>query len=240
MRPANGSGGAAKEARKGARRFPASCAGQSNLCSVLGNMIPEIDNATKADLRSWWVNLPESLVRKDSQEFVLDEIAWALSRKDPEWIAFLTEYAYSEDLNRRASAVYFLASKLNRTPATEQILLDAFHSGVLLLQVRSLWGCIHSDFFPLTKEDIASLDNSADERLPALGMTYLCYAFPKERIAILRSALRNENPRMREYACDVIGDEFIQELKGDMEPLLQDTDTEVAECAKYNYCEMLD
>ena len=203
-------------------------------------MITEVDKATREELRNWWVQPLPRLIREDSEDLILDEIAYSLSKKDPDWIDFLMQYAYSEDLARRGSVIYFLAGKTSRAPKIESVLRDAFFSRIPRLQATALQGCIHTCLFPLTKDDIASLDGLTDERLSAWGMTYLCYAFPEERIALLKHSLRSENPRIREFACDVIGDELIQELKNDMEPLLKDPEPRVAESARYNYFDMLD
>ena len=78
-----------------------------------------------------------------------------------------------------------------------------------------------------------------DPKMEAWVMTYCCYAFPKERADLLKNAVTSKNARMREFACDVIGDEFLYDLKELMKPLLADTNKRVAQSAQYNYYEML-
>jgi len=204
-------------------------------------MIPEIERATAPDLQKWWVQIPERLLRgDDSEELILEQIASALLQKDPEWIAFLSQYAYSEDISRRKAALAVLADKTNATPATERILLDAFHTETADLKLTALLGFIQARLFPLTPKELAALGKSDDELLRAWGMTYLCYALPEMRVEVLRKALQSPNPHVREHACDVIGDERIEDLKEEMKPLLEDPDERVAEAAKYNYFEMFD
>ena len=92
----------------------------------------------------------------------------------------------------------------------------------------------------LTDDDIIELGSSCDQRITGWGMVYLAYAYPEKRNVILKSALNKNNPRIREYACDVIGDESIHELKELMFPLITDNDSSVSEAAAYNYYEMFD
>jgi len=65
-------------------------------------------------------------------------------------------------------------------------------------------------------------------------MVYLSRASPEDSIRILREALHSSNPRMREYACDEIGDRDIDDLKNEMRTLLGDVDIRVAEAEASN------
>jgi hypothetical protein len=55
---------------------------------------------------------------------------------------------------------------------------------------------------------------------------------------MLRENLQNTNPRIREQVCDIVGDEFIDELRADLKLLFDDPVIYVAEAAKYNHDEM--
>ena len=86
----------------------------------------------------------------------------------------------------------------------------------------------------LSKAQIAGCKDPGNQRLAALAMVYQCRANPENRIEILKKALAHMNPRMREYACDEIGDFGIKELAPHMIPLLNDAHQDVAESAKSN------
>ena len=113
-------------------------------------------------------------------------------------------------------------------------LVREFYSEEPGLKKCALWGFIHLDFFPLERAALSVLINGGDQRLAALSMVYLSRASPEDSIRILREALHSSNPRMREYACDEIGDRDIDDLKNEMRTLLGDADTGVAEAAASN------
>jgi len=70
--------------------------------------------------------------------------------------------------------------------------------------------------------------------MSALAMVYLTRAHPEQRVEILREALASGNPRMREYACDEVGDLDIEELKERLADLVNDPHGDVREAAKAN------
>lgn len=97
-----------------------------------------------------------------------------------------------------------------------------------------LVGFIHLDFFPLDRAALNVLILGEDPRLVALAMVYLSRACPHDSLRILREALQSSNPRMREYACDEIGERDIDVLMNEMRSLLGDADPNVAAAAASN------
>jgi hypothetical protein len=55
---------------------------------------------------------------------------------------------------------------------------------------------------------------------------------------MLRENLQNTNPRITEQVCDIVGDEFIDELKAGLKLLFDNAVIYVAETVKYNHDEM--
>ena len=202
-------------------------------------MIKEIDGVSLENLHNWWQSPPHSLVSSYGKSTLLEDIAFAICENDLNWVSFLNDYAYSSEIEYRAVAIYFLASKKNANPNIQKILEDAFYTNIIELQIASLQGMINIGIYPLKKDD-PEFSNITNNTVAAWGMTYLCYAYPSERIKTLKKAMQSSDPRMREFACDVIGDEFIQELKPDLKNLLTDKNSIVTDAANYNYYEMLD
>ena len=112
--------------------------------------------------------------------------------------------------------------------------MRAYYSGARDLRCTALWGFIHASYFPLERAELQSLVDSDDQRMAALAMVYLSWACPEDSVRILREALRSPKPRMREYACDEIGDRDIEELKEEMKLLVADADSAVAKAAVAN------
>lgn len=191
-----------------------------------------IHEAPLAQLLRWWGGvepLPE-----DFQEGGLDEVAYALSNHQPEGVQTLKRSLDDPDVKRRRSALWFLACPGIADEEVRSALVRAFRSEESILKVCALWGFIHLDFFPLERATLTALMNGEDQKLAALAMVYLSWACPEETVQILRQALQSPNPRMREYACDEIGERDIEELRDKMRKLLGDADTRVAEAAAGN------
>ena len=171
---------------------------------------------------------------EDFQEDGLDEVAYALSKQNPEGVQALKRYLDAADLERRRSALYFLAFPDIADEQIRATLIREFNSGEPTLKRCALWGFIHLDFFPLERAALSVFLHGEDQRLAALAMVYLSRACPDDSLRILREALQSSNPRMREYACDEIGDRDFDVLKNEMRTLLGDTDPNVAAAAASN------
>ena len=206
-------------------------------------MIEPIDNADIAKLRAWWKKLPtdiaeiEGMSGEDSERFLYDEIASGLVAKDPDWLSYLTPFAGSGQPNQRATALFFIATNGSAGGEVEALLIKAFRTKDNYLRGTALQGFIHIKAFPLKPRDIEEL---SDPWLAAWGMSYLSAADPRERITTLTRALKSKNPYMRAFACDIIGDQFIEHLKPKLKPLLKDRNPMVADAAGYNFYEMLE
>ncbi|MCI5114101.1 MAG: hypothetical protein D3920_15440 [Candidatus Electrothrix sp. AW2] len=196
-------------------------------------LYPQVDQASFLELRDWWKNSPQ-WVKPEDYEVFLDNIAYRLSKESSEGKNFLKRYVYSVHLPYRRSALCFFADPDHITIETRQILLDAFHEDNLLLKNDVVWTCINLTYFPLERQEIEILVHYPDARLSALAEVYLCYAFPEERVIRLQKCLSSENPRKREYACDVIGDEYIEELKIELQRLINDPHQDVRDAARIN------
>jgi hypothetical protein len=191
-----------------------------------------IHAAPLAQLLRWWDGV--EALPEDFREDGLDEVAYALSKHNPEGVQVLKRSIDTADVERRRSALYFLAFPDIADEQIRAALVKEFYSEEPGLKKCALWGFIHLDFFPLERAALSVLINGEDQRLAALSMVYLSRACPEDSIRILREALHSSNPRMREYACDEIGDRDIDDLKNEMRTLLGDADTRVAEAAASN------
>lgn len=177
-----------------------------------------IHDAPLDQLLRWWER-SESLPQ-DFEVGGFDEVAYALARH-AEGIAVLRTFLQSTDLERRSAALRFLGQ-------------SGVWSGDPELRTIALRGFVELDFFPLTRADLQPLLEGANQRMAALVMVYLSRASSADSVPILWDALRSTNPRMREYACDEIGDRELEDLKEEVRALVNDTDPGVAEAARLN------
>lgn len=164
----------------------------------------------------------------------MDEIAYVLAHSGSNGINFLKNYGRDDDLEKRRATIYFLADQNIVDEEVLGFLDEAFHEPDLGLKTTSLWSYIHIEQFPLPRAELEKLLEGSEERLSALAMVYLSWAFPEESIEILEQALSSPNPRHRRYACDEVGDRNISELKPKVRELLHDADGDVRESAKSN------
>ena len=93
--------------------------------------------------------------------------------------------------------------------------------------------------FLLSEPDISGLAKRGDEIIDGWIFAYrLCGLPPQERNDLLRTNIKSENPRIREQVCDIIGDEFIEELREPLLELIDDPVDYVSNAARYNHDEM--
>jgi hypothetical protein len=190
-----------------------------------------IHGASLNQLLRWWDGIDS--LPKDFEDGGVDEVAYALSKHVPDGVRALKRSLEAGDVQRRKSALYWLAFPDKADEQVRTALVQAFRSEPAL-KTPALWGFIHLGYFPLERASLDAVMEGDDQRLTALAMVYLSHAHPEESIQILREALRSRNPRMREYACDEIGDRGIEELKDEMRLLTDDADTDVAQAAARN------
>ncbi|WP_444930258.1 hypothetical protein ACJJIF_21320 [Microbulbifer sp. SSSA002] len=78
-----------------------------------------------------------------------------------------------------------------------------------------------------------------DELVSGWVFTYRAYASTEQkRNEMLKANISNSNPRIREQVCDIIGDEFIGELRDILKQLFNDPIDYVSSAARYNHDEM--
>lgn len=191
-----------------------------------------IHQAPFEQLLRWWDGIDP--LPADFSVGGIDEVAYALSRHRPEGVAVLKGFLEAGDLERRCGALRFLATPTIADNEVRTALVRAFHSSERNLRYTALWGFIHLGYFPLARVELQPLLDSDDQRMAALAMVYQSWACPEDSVRILREALRSRNPRMREYACNEIGDRDIKELKNEMRLLAADIDSAVAQAASDN------
>jgi hypothetical protein len=191
-----------------------------------------IHHAPFEQLLRWWDGIDP--LPADFSEGGIDEVAYALSKHPPEGVGVLKRFLEASALARRRAALCFLAWPEVADEEVRAALLRAFYSEDRDLRYTALWGYIDLNYFPLERAKLTTLLDADDQRMAALAMVYLSHAFPEDSVKILREALGSPNPRMREYACDEIGDRDIEELKSEMRMLLGDKDTRVVEAAASN------
>ena len=192
-----------------------------------------MEGATFEQLVQWWssVEVPKW---GESRDTFFSEVACALVRYDERGVSFLKRYTRDEDIAKRKAALWFLADKRSIDDEIVEAISEAFCSGNQDLKTTAIWCYINSERFELKEQTVEQLLRDADERMSALAMIYLTRAHPEQRVEILREALASENPRMREYACDEVGDFDIEELKRILAGLVNDPHSDVREAAKEN------
>jgi hypothetical protein len=93
--------------------------------------------------------------------------------------------------------------------------------------------------FLFSEPDISGLAKRGDEIIDGWIFAYRLYGLPpQERNDLLRTNIKSENPRIREQVCDIIGDEFIEELREPLLELIDDPVDYVSNAARYNHDEM--
>jgi hypothetical protein len=191
-----------------------------------------VNHAPPEQLVRWWKgnDPPPSGWEDDS----IDEVAHALVRLGPLGAREVKHGLWASDVRHRCAALGALASPASADLEVRVALLDAFEAADADLKTAALWGFMTLSWFPLERKQLEGLLHGGDQRLAALAMCYLSWAFPAATVAILGWALRSANPRMREYACDEVGDHGMEALSGELRHLLMDSDEAVAQAAQSN------
>lgn len=195
--------------------------------------LKEMEGASFEQLFRWWSS-DEVPNWGESRDTFFSELACALVQNDEQGVSFLKRYTKDENVAKRKAALWFLADKRIIDDEIIEAISEAFRSGNQDLKTTAIWYYINAERFELKEQTVEQLFHDADERMSALAMVYLTRAHPDQRVEMLREALASENPRMREYACDEVGDFDIEELKGRLAELVNDPHSEVREAAKAN------
>ncbi len=105
---------------------------------------------------------------------------------------------------------------------------------------EALFILINKQYFCLNEQELNNIERKFNnEKISGWVFAYKAYAATVEnRNRMLKENLQNTNPRIREQVCDIVGDEFIDELRDDLKLLFNDPVSYVAEAAKYNHDEM--
>jgi hypothetical protein len=192
----------------------------------------EIEDASLPQLLRWWDGAEPPPA--DFEDDFLPTVAFGLIKHRPEGLAVVKRDLSSHDPGRRDAALSALAYPDVADDEVRVALVQTFRDNRISLTTTALWGLIHLGYFPLDKHEIDALLGGEDDRLAALAMVYLSRARPDEAVKILEAALNSPNPRMREYACDEVGDRGISELSERLRPLLADPNCAVAAAARSN------
>ncbi len=199
----------------------------------------EVDEASKVQLKQWWLGWqkpPESIEALEYELF-FDEIAYRLSQCFSDGKQFLRQYVYADSMRQRRAALRFFVDVEDINVETKAIFLDAFAEESFALKNDMLWHCIQLRYFILNRDEVEAFTHHDNQRFAAAAEMYLCYAEENKRIGRLMNCLHSANPRKREYACDVIGDESIEALMGQLPALFNDPDKNVRSAAKINFYE---
>lgn len=191
-----------------------------------------IHNASLDQLTSWWIS-PET-IPEDFGEHGLDEVAYGLSQHRPEGVQLLRDELRSKEPERRWASLYFLATPDLADDQLRQALVDSFDPANPRISDTVLRCCVDIAYFPFDEQKIRKLWRHPDDRFAATSMAYLAHSLPDQTEVILSLALKDSNPRMREYACDEIGDHNLAALSPLLEPLLKDPHPDVAASAASN------
>ena len=128
-------------------------------------MISEINKANLEQLKQFWQETPDHLIKEYGRDLVLDEIAYSINLKDPDAFSFFKAYCYAEDLQQRLSAIYFLSAPSSNHDEFYKVLNDAFNSKCINTKIRVLINLINCRSFPISKGEIKDLDQLKNERL---------------------------------------------------------------------------
>ena len=95
---------------------------------------------------------------------------------------------------------------------------------------------VNSSAFLLNDSDLKNLEERDQEIISGWIYAYRYYSSTNiDNVEFLLPGLKSDNPRIREQACDIIGDNRIFTLKPELYKLLADPIDYVAEAAKYNH-----
>lgn len=92
--------------------------------------------------------------------------------------------------------------------------------------------------FALSQQDLALLESRSDPHIDGWIFAYRYYSAPSEHIEMLRRGLASSNARVREQACDIVGDNAIHAFEPELEALTRDSETFVAEAASYSLIQL--
>ncbi len=212
-------------------------------------LYPEIDRATFAQMTAWWCDpmLPAWLLAEVDDAYSWDEarsvfcteLAFCLAESE-EGRGFLTNYFYLSDVAQRCAALISLAHKDHADAAIIAAMIAAFHAQPAKLRITALMGCCALDHYPLPRDEVASLINDADGLLAAWAIVYLSRSNPSMALTLLRRALADPRPLVRECACDEAGDRAFTELTEAIGQLRIDSDANVRKAASINYLILTD
>ncbi len=87
--------------------------------------------------------------------------------------------------------------------------------------------------FVLSQQDLTLLESRGDPFIDGWVLAYRYYSAPSEHHEMLRLGLASSNARVREQACDIVGDNAIHEFRPELEALSHDGEAFVAEAASY-------
>ena len=106
--------------------------------------------------------------------------------------------------------------------------------------IEGICAMINNKDYCLQESDLNNIEKSMNSQLISGWLfAYRAYASSnKDRIKLLKDNITNQNPRIREQVCDIIGDEFINDLRGELKHLFNDPVDYVARASKYNHDEM--
>lgn len=192
----------------------------------------QIHEASWDQLRRWWEGL--DALPPSFEEDGFEEVAFALTQHGPDGTRCLRESLFDLDRRRRGAAIFFLADAQLDGADLRAAVDAAFADGDSHLAIIAFHACERLAYFPLSVEETARYSEAADERLAACAMVYRSVANPDLAEEILRSALMSTNPRLRESACDAIGDRQMLSLRDLMLPLLHDGHPDVVASARAN------
>jgi len=192
-----------------------------------------IHDAPYEQLERWWRGT-DSLPRDFDDKWDIDEVAYGLTKNDPEGSDLLRCSLYSDSIRHRRAALCCLSGPSRDSAELRKAIDDAFATGDQDLVTTAFHCYWRLSYFPLDEGAVDSILARSEERLAACAMLYQSRAEPSRAVEILRTALTSPNPRCREYACDEIGDRGLKELRDLMMPLLQDGHQDVAASARAN------
>lgn len=97
---------------------------------------------------------------------------------------------------------------------------------------------IRLDQFALSQQDLALLESRGDLHIDGWIFAYRYYSAPSEHIEMLRRGFASSNARVREQACDIVGDNAIRAFESELETLTRDSEIFVAEAARHSLIQL--
>jgi len=92
--------------------------------------------------------------------------------------------------------------------------------------------------FTLSQQNLTLLESRGDSHIDGWVFAYRFYSDPSGHHEMLRRGFASDNARVREQACDIVGDNALHAFLPALEALTHDVEAFVAEAARYSLIQL--